>query len=164
MRFSDIFEREIARKSANLPTEGGIDSSRYLTLDPPQTDPTSDEDRPSVLEDWRKTLQQAYTLSAHLSGRRTNLALLEEFGKNSWLIGNSHLEAMLRDYERQLSGLTAEIAALNKERKIDQLSADPELRELEQAWQRGIGKVIEVELGSEKLLWDTIERRKERAS
>ena len=55
--------------------------------------------------------------SSYLSGRLTNLSLLEEFGKNAWLISNSQLEDILRDLEKELLEQKEAVENINKSRK-----------------------------------------------
>ena len=165
LRLSDLIEQEIARKAADQPLEKGVDLSRYEALEPPpSTDPSSDKDRPEVLRQWREVLQKAYASSSHLHTRLTNLALLEEFGKNAWLIGNSQLEDVLRRLERDLVVAREQTEEVNKARKGGQEHARGELEGLNQSWQRGIGKVIEVELAAESVRREILDRRRQGAS
>jgi pre-mRNA-splicing factor SPF27 len=160
--FSPLIEAELARKAANEPLNG-IDLSRYEALDPPSTSPTSDEDRPEVLEAWRDILRKAYASSTHLQTRSTNLSLLEKFGKNAWLIGNSQLEDILRTLEKEVAQVKEHIDYTNLARKNEQESVSGEIATLEQSWQRGIGNIIEVEVASESLRKDILERRRQGA-
>src|SRR6266516_400090 len=138
LSFSPLIEAELARKAANEPLNG-IDLSRYEALDPPSTSPTSDEDRPEVLEAWRDTIRKAYASSTHLQTRSTNLSLLEKFGKNAWLIGNSQLEDVLRALEKEMAQVKDQIDHTNLARKSVQESVSGEIATLEQSWQSGIG-------------------------
>lgn len=84
----------------------GIDLARYeaSALEAPErTSPHSDERDPELLVQWRQTLQRAYGLNTYLGGRLTNLSLLETYGKNAWLIGNSQLEDILKSLEADLA-------------------------------------------------------------
>lgn len=162
-KFSDLIEAELDRRAASLPLENGVDLSRYESLDPPSTDPTSDETRPQVLQDWRDILQKAYASSTHLQTRLTNLALLEEFGKNAWLIGNSQLEDILRGLEKDLVTVRQESDEVNKIRKGGQENVRGEMEGLNESWQRGIGKVIEVDIAAERVRQEILERRREMA-
>ena len=159
-KFSDLIEQEISRKAAGLPLEKGVDLSRYEALDPPPTDPVSDDARPDIINEWRSVLQKAYASSTHLQTRLTNLALLEEFGKNAWLIGNSQLEDILRGLERDLATTREQVETVNKARKAAQEAVRGEKEGLEESWQMGIGKVIEVEIAAEKLRQEILDRRR----
>lgn len=141
--FSDLMRKEIARLAAGLPRQGGIDTSRYEAPD----EPSGDTD----IDTWKTALQNAYISSAYLHGRRTNLSLLEEFGKNAWLIGNSQLETDLKTLETELSGLKTQIEEVNRARKLGQEGSRGELLGLEDTWKKGIGKIIEVQLATDEL-------------
>ncbi|KAI9883865.1 MAG: hypothetical protein M1823_004356 [Watsoniomyces obsoletus] len=161
--FSELIQQELQRKASSLPLEGGIDIARYEALDPPPTDPTSDEDRPEVLAAWRETLRRTYTASSHLETRLKNLALLEEFGKNAWLVGNAQLEDILRGVEKELVETREQTDQVNKERKAAQVNAQGELEALTQTWRQGVGKVIETEVAAEALRRDILQRKRELA-
>ena len=118
--------------------------------------PTDDSD----LETWRKSLRQAYISSSYLSGRLTNLSLLEEFGKNAWLISNSQLEDILRDLEKELSERQASVEDVNKARKAAQEGSEAELVALEETWKQGVGKIIEVQLAADGVRREILQRRR----
>ncbi|KAI9805770.1 MAG: hypothetical protein M1833_005263 [Piccolia ochrophora] len=160
-KLSPLLEQEIARKAANEPLTGGIDTTRYEAFDPPEIQPGADaaESR----RQWRDALQQAYTASSHLQTRLTNLTLLERFGKNAWLMGNAQLEDILRTLERELVAARERTDEVNKARKAAQENSRGELEGLTQAWQRGIGKIIEVEVAAETLRREILQRKREQA-
>ncbi|KAI9699629.1 MAG: hypothetical protein M1836_002663 [Candelina mexicana] len=161
--FTPMIQLELDRHSRSEPLVGGIDTSRYEALDPPPTSPTSDEDKHDVLKAWRETLRKAYTSSSHLRTRLTNLSLLEEFGKNAWLIHNSQLEDILRSLEREVVSTAGEVEAVNQERKAAQEGVRGEMEGLEEAWRGGVGKVIEVEVAGEGVREEILGRRREGA-
>ena len=162
-RFSHLVQQELERKSAGLPLTGGIDLSRYEAPEPPAR--TSDAGGNSIpnLDEWRRTLQKAYTASSHLSTRHENLALLEENGKNAWLIGNSQLEDTLRAIEKELTESKDASEIVNKERKIAQENSKGELVGLEESWKRGVGAILDVELAAEGLRMQILEQRRQLA-
>ena len=160
IQFSDLIEQELARKAAGLPMHGGIDTSRYEAVEPPATDPTSDEDRPEIMDAWRDSLRKAYAASTHLRNRLTNLALLEKFGKNAWLVGNSQLEAMLRTLEKELVEVREQTDGVNKARKRHQEDVRDELETLNESWRERIGRVIEAEAASELLRQTILQQRR----
>jgi pre-mRNA-splicing factor SPF27 len=94
----------------------------------------------------------------------TNLALLEGFGKNAWLVGNSQLEDVLRDLERELARTKQETESVNKSRKAEQEAIEGELDVLEEGWRRGIGRVVEAEIAAEELRREILRRRREGAA
>ena len=60
--FSDFIAREHARLDDHPTSKlSGVDLKRYEDLDAPEnTTPTSDEERPELLQRWNKALKQAY--------------------------------------------------------------------------------------------------------
>jgi pre-mRNA-splicing factor SPF27 len=137
---------EFARIESKKPLKA-IDTSRYEALDPPSTT-TKDAES---LEAWRESLKRAYISASYLSQRQTNLALLEKYGKNGWLIGNSQLEDVLRGMERELAERKAEIDGVVVERKTAQENVGGELKSLEETWKRGVGRVLETEVAAESV-------------
>jgi pre-mRNA-splicing factor SPF27 len=152
IRFSELFQKELERKADHAPMVGGIDLTRYEAPEKPADD--------SEIETWRKCLRQAYMSSSYLSGRLTNLSLLEEFGKNAWLISNSQLEDILRDLEKELSEQKEAVENINKSRKAAQGESRAELVGLEEAWKQGVGKAIEVQLATDGVRREILQRRR----
>lgn len=101
--------------------------------------------------------------SSHLSKRHENLTLLEENGKNAWLIGNSQLEDLLRGIEKELADTKEAAEEVNKQRKLAQEARQGELVALEDTWKRGVGSVLDVELASEGLRMQILEHRRQTA-
>ncbi len=153
---SELMQKEIDRVSSGMPRQGGIDLSRYEAPDEPSSD--SDADL------WRKTLRTAYISSAYLSGRHMNLALLEELGKNAWLIGNSQLDEILKSLDKELEHLKEETDSVNRERKTMQENSKGEILALEDTWKQGVGSLLEVQLATENLRRDTLQRKRHRPS
>ncbi|KAH6674076.1 Pre-mRNA-splicing factor SPF27 [Halenospora varia] len=160
--FSPLIEAELLRIETKQPLKA-IDLSRYEAQEPPATSPDSDEKDPESLIRWREALQKAYTSHTYLSGRQTNLALLEQFGKNSWLIGNAQLEDVLRGLERELAERKAEIDYVVIERKNAQEGVGAEIKGLEEGWKRGVGRVLETEVAAEQVRREILERRRQGA-
>lgn len=147
-KFSQFMQQELARKAQGAPLTGGIDLSRYEAPEAPTR--ASDTETPD-LDAWRQTLQRAYSSSSHLSKRHENLALLEEYGKNAWLIGNSQLEEILGSLEKELAETKEASEQVNKQRKITQEASQGELVNLEETWKNRLGAILEVEVASERL-------------
>ncbi|KAL2223276.1 BCAS2 family protein [Thermoascus aurantiacus ATCC 26904] len=162
-RFSPLMQQELARKEAGLPLTGGIDLSRYEAPEPPSGTPAPGTDASKALDEWRRTLQRAYTSSAHLSTRHANLTLLEENGKNAWLIANSQLEEILRGIEKELADTKEAVEGVNRQRKMAQEARKGELVGLEETWRRGVGAVIDVELAAESLRMQILDQRRQQA-
>jgi pre-mRNA-splicing factor SPF27 len=89
--------------------------------------------------------------------------LLEELGKNAWLIGNSQLEAILRQLERELEELKVATESVNKSRKTAQESSRGEMIGLEETWKRAIGRSLEVEVAIEETRQQILEKRRQQA-
>lgn len=150
-----MIQQELDRKISGQPLNG-IDLSRYEAPEPPAR---SSDGAPN-LDEWRETLRKAYTSSYHLSARHENLSLLEENGKNAWLIGNSQLEDILRGLEKELAETKEAVENVNKERKIAQEAGMGELVGLEETWKRGVGAILDVELAAEGLRLKILEQRR----
>ncbi|KAI0844676.1 Pre-mRNA-splicing factor SPF27 [Daldinia vernicosa] len=151
-KFSPAITGELARIASKQPLRA-IDLTRYEASD---IDPSTSSD-PSHLE---AELSRAYTAATYLSGRHTHLQLLDNFGKNAWLVGNWQLEAELRDLERELDATKKEIDVVNIQRKRVQDEVGGELKGLDEAWRRGVGKVLETEIATEGLRQQVLERQR----
>lgn len=134
---------------------------RYEDLDAPEnTTPTSDEERPELLQRWNKALKQAYTSSEYVQGRLTQLGLLEKFGKNAWLVGNSQLEDILKGIEAELADLRKQQEEAEMLRQSQQNNASGEIKTLEETWKKGVGRVLETEVAAEGLKLQILEKRR----
>ncbi|EED23892.1 BCAS2 family protein [Talaromyces stipitatus ATCC 10500] len=162
-RFSPLIEQELSRKEAGLPLTGGIDLSRYEAPEAPEGPSKTQDEASKKLQEWKDTLRKAYISSSHLSIRHNNLSLLEEYGKNAWLIGNSQLEEILRNVEKELAETKEAVENVHKERKLAQESGHGELSGLEDTWRRGVGSVLEVEVAAEHLRQQILEQRRQQA-
>lgn len=149
--FSDLVETEHARLAAGQPKEGGIGLSRYEALDAPAK---------GDLEAWKSTLQKAYASSEYLRGREINLSLLETYGKNAWLIGNSQLEEILKSLEQEVEASKVEFEAVEQARKAAQDNVLGEMRSLEDTWRKGVGRMIETQAAAEDLKQQILERKR----
>lgn len=154
-QFSALVEAEHARIAAGRPKEGGIDLSRYEALDAP-------EKRDSAA--WKATLLKAYASTEYLRGREINLGLLETYGKNAWLIGNSQLEDVLKYLEKDVEALKLEQEAVEAERKAAQGNVAGEMQSLEEGWRVGIGRMIEAQAAAERLKQEMLERKRRAAA
>ncbi|KAJ5310276.1 uncharacterized protein N7443_002737 [Penicillium atrosanguineum] len=159
-QFSPLIQQELSRKEAGVPLTGGIDLTRYEAPEPPTR--ANDNEAPN-LDEWRQALQKAYVSSSHLTKRHENLSLLEEGGRNAWLIGNSQLEDILRGIEKELADTKEASEEVNKQRKIAQEASHGEMVSLEETWKRGVGAVLDVELASEGLRQQILDHRRQAA-
>lgn len=156
-KLSPLIQQELERKATGAPLTGGIDLTRYEAPEPPA--PAAAGDTPK-LDEWRQALQSAYKSSSHLSKRHENLTLLDENGKNAWLIGNSQLEYILGGLEKELAETKESSEEVNKQRKIAQEARYGELSSLEETWKRGVGAILDVELASEGIRQQILEYRR----
>ncbi|MCJ1394967.1 hypothetical protein MMC18_007848 [Xylographa bjoerkii] len=162
-KLSPLIVAEVERVAAKQSLTA-IDVSRYEALEPPaRTDPTSDETNPELLEVWKTTLQNTYASSTHLHTRLQNLALLEQFGKNAWLIGNAQLENILKGIEKRLLETKEQIEQVSQARQFTQEGIRGEFDGLSEGWKRGIGRFVEVQLAAEQVKRDILARRREGA-
>lgn len=155
-QFSPLIQQELDRRATGAALTGGIDLTRYEAPEPPTR---ADGEAPN-LDEWRQTLQKAYVASSNLTKRHENLALLEEHGRNAWLIGNSQLEDILRGLEKELADTKEAAEEVNRQRKLAQEARQGELVSLEEIWKRGVGAVLDVELASEGLRMQILEHRR----
>ncbi|CAK3946227.1 related to BCAS2 family [Lecanosticta acicola] len=154
-KLSDFVEAEHARIATGLPKEGGLDISRYELLDPAAK---------GDLEGWKSTLGKAYASAEYLRGRNINLSLLETYGKNAWLIGNSQMEDVLKGLEKELQEAKLQQEQLEQTRRTIQANAAGEMHGLEEGWRTGIGRMIETQAAGERLRHDILERKRQGAS
>lgn len=134
---------------------------RYEDLDAPEnTTPTSDEDRPELLRRWNNALKQAYTSSEYVQARLTQLGLLEKYGKNAWLVGNSQLEDILKRIETELADVKKQRDEVDGLRRSQQERVHGEIKTLEETWKKGVGRVLETEVAAEGLKQQILERRR----
>jgi len=156
-RFSPVIQQELARKANGLPLTDGVDLSRYEAPEPPSN---SKDDASQALDEWRRVLLRAYTSSSHLSIRQANLRLLDESGKNAWLIGNSQLEHILQTVEKELVHAKEAVETVHKQRKITQETSKGELVGLEETWRRGVGALVDVEVAAETMRMRILDERR----
>jgi pre-mRNA-splicing factor SPF27 len=154
--FSDMFRQEIARVAAGESRQEGIDTSRY---EPPE-EPSSESDEATL----KQALRAAYVANTFLSDRHANLQLLDELGKNAWLIGNFQTEEVLQGLERELAGLKSEAELVNRARKTAQEQSKGELVTLQENWKRGVGKVLEIQVATNQLRQEILEHRRQHAT
>ncbi|KAI1800670.1 Pre-mRNA-splicing factor SPF27 [Daldinia bambusicola] len=151
--FSPLITAELARIASKQPLRA-IDLSRYEATDPSDISSSSN---PSRLQ---TELSRAYTAATYLEGRYAHLQLLDSFGKNAWLVGNWQLEAELKDLERELDSTKKEIDVVNIQRRRVQDEVGGELKGLDEAWRRGVGRVLETEIATEGLRQQILEKQR----
>lgn len=134
--FTPAMTAELARVSTSTP-QTPLDLSRY---EAPSPSSTAEEALPS-----------AAISHSYLTTRLTNLALLDKWGRNAWLLGNHSLEAELQALERELAATKREIDIVNLERQKRQGDVAGEVKTLDETWRAGVGRVLETEVAVEEL-------------
>ena len=150
-RSSELIPKEVERVAAGVKPKSGIDLTRYDVPDIPSSN--------ADVKAWRDALRQAYSASSYLSSRQTNLQLLEELGKNAWLVSNSQLDEMVNSQERELDRLKSETESVNKERKAAQEASRGEITALDATWKEGIERLVKVQLATDQLRQELRQRK-----
>ncbi|KAK7744464.1 hypothetical protein SLS53_003348 [Cytospora paraplurivora] len=152
--FTPLVQAELDRIASSADPEKptplrAIDLSRY---EAPDVDPAT-----AGRQDLEPALAQSYTAMSYLSARRQNLALLDSYGKNAWLVGNWHLEAELKALEGELAAARREIDLVTIRRQRLQGDVGGEIRGLDETWRRGVGRVLETEIAAEGVRREVLE-------
>ena len=126
-----------------------VELSRYEPSDPPGPSASVDQ--------WRSTLQQAEVNESYLLERKVNLGLLEKFGKNCWLIGNSSLEDIYTQLQGELSDTRRQLEEVESQRQKKQIAIGGELKALEESWREGIERMLATKAAAEKLRLQLLE-------
>ncbi|KAK5942793.1 hypothetical protein PMZ80_005359 [Knufia obscura] len=142
-RLTLALQQEVDRVVAGKQMTGGIDTSRY--------EPSEDLSADSNVEPVKAALRSTYANMTYLRDRQTNIALLEEYGKNAWLIGNSHLDDIQKRLDSELASLKTQTEDTNRKRKAAQEDSKGELLGLEETWKQGISRIIETQLATDQL-------------
>lgn len=156
-QFSDIITQELARIESQAPLRA-IDTTRY---EDSSTSTSTSSSSPS--EQQQEKLSRAYAISTYLTSRETHLRLLDAHGRNAWLVGNLGSEAEVAAVERELAEARRDVDRVNLQRRRAQDEAAGELRSLEEAWKRGVGRVLEAEAAAEGVRREVLERQRARA-
>lgn len=88
------------------------------------------------------------TAAAHLSARLQALKLLEQHGRNAWLVGNAQLEEELRAYEQELAQVKGASEEVLRERKGLQEGARAQVEGGERAWKGAVEGLVQVGVGT----------------
>ena len=154
LRLTPAMQEEYQRKSMDQSSriKGGVDMHRYEAPEEPLND--------TDVADWRRTLTNAYTSATYLSNRHDNLVLLEDYGKNTWLIGNSQLESISENIQKELDSIKTDTEEVNRARKSAQEGSRSEMEALEEAWRNGVGRIIEVQIATAGLRQEILERQR----
>lgn len=139
LRFEDspVLAKEYERVKAGRPP-ARLDAARHH-LDPPPPGLRSD------VSAWRQALANARTQLQHQSLKLANLDLMLKYGANAWRVHNQHLEAFNSRLQKGTAEARRDIELLNRDRKLNQLSAGAELTRLKQQWTGLVEKNAEIE-------------------
>lgn len=159
-RFSAAMTIELARLQHGKAATPGIDLARYESVSEPGESGTA----AAAGAEWRAALQQAYATHTYLSGRLVNLTLLDQFGKNQWLIGNAALEDLLRHVERELKEVRARLEEVDRQRKEQQEGVLGEFLTLDDAWKSNIERMIATEAAAEGLRLQILQHKRQAAT
>jgi pre-mRNA-splicing factor SPF27 len=165
-QFSVLVEAELKRlaSGAGKPAGTGIDLTRYEAdaLDAPDRAlPKSNKEREQFLRQWGQTLRSAYVSATYLSGRTTNLALLETYGRNAWLVANWHQDADLKRLDAELAEVKAQVEAVAEQRRLREEAAAAEMSVLDESWKKSVRGLVEVQLATEGLRNEVLEKRRQ---
>ncbi|AEO62426.1 uncharacterized protein THITE_2106561 [Thermothielavioides terrestris NRRL 8126] len=147
-----------------LPKLSALDLTRYEAPTPPSPTALAALPRSEAAQQLQAALARAYTSHSYVASRRAHLALLDSYGKNAWLVGNEALEGEVRAVERELAETRRAIDEVTAQRREMQDGAGAELRGLEEAWRRGVGRVLETEAAAERVRREVLELRRRAAS
>ena len=137
-----------------------IDLTRYEAQEALSESDLANLSAEEALAQLEASLSRAGASATYLAGRRTHLALLDAHGRNAWLVGNWQLEAELKALERELADSRREIDLLTVQRRRAQEEAGAEVKYLEEAWRKGVGRVLETEVAAEGLRREVLEQRR----
>lgn len=157
-RFSAKIEAELKRiETAENNNKTAKSRERLQAVELSRYEPSDLPDSNASVEQWRHALRQAKINDSYLSERRVNLGLLEKFGKNSWLIGNSSLEDLHTQLQTELSNTRRELEKVEGQRQEKQVSIAGELKALEDSWKEGIERMLATKAAAENLRLQLLE-------
>uniref|UniRef100_A0A158P929 Pre-mRNA-splicing factor SPF27 n=1 Tax=Angiostrongylus cantonensis TaxID=6313 RepID=A0A158P929_ANGCA len=107
---------------------------------------------------WRKAIKNAKAQNEHLVTRQINLELMEEYAAESYLRRNRELEQLCTEAERELRRTKEElleddgqVMEIHARRKMAQLDAGRQLRELEGSWVAMVTNNYRMELANNQM-------------
>mmetsp|Transcript_13472 Transcript_13472/g.21207 ORF Transcript_13472/g.21207 Transcript_13472/m.21207 type:complete len:248 (-) Transcript_13472:22-765(-) len=102
-------------------------------------------------EAWQQSIEHCKRRKMYQLNGMTNLHLYKRYNAQKWKDYNSYLREMNRFYEKEVEELQRKMNDINKERKLAQSEAKPELDKLENAWWQLVDKNNDIELQSQIL-------------
>ncbi|PHH61910.1 hypothetical protein CDD81_7715 [Ophiocordyceps australis] len=143
--FSPALEEYFCHISANT-SSAPLSLSRYEAQDLGSPTCTA-----VSIEAIRSGLENSCLSYTYLEARAENLALLENSGAQAWLCANYHAEHLLAQTEALLAQQRRAIDLLNARRLERQQSVADELRTLDDAWRKGVARVVETQLAVQNI-------------
>lgn len=134
-----LLAAELVRVEANQPIPP-LDTTRYQLPGPLSTPATEGE--------WQAAVKNAQAQLEHQRLRQTNIALLQQYGANSWRVHNYLLEATSKQLEKAVEDLTQLTTDLNRDRKNSQTAFGAQLTALETRWTELISNVLQIEMAN----------------
>ncbi|KIP11430.1 hypothetical protein PHLGIDRAFT_474594 [Phlebiopsis gigantea 11061_1 CR5-6] len=134
-----MLQAELARVEAREPMPP-IDTLRYQLPGPTKT--------PATEEDWDAALKNAHAQLEHQRLRHMNLALLQQYGSNSWRIHNYLMESTSQNLDKTVEDLKQLTVEVNRERKNSQTAVGAQLTALETRWTELISSVLQIEMAN----------------
>lgn len=133
---SKVLKNEFARMLKGEKMKS-FDRNNYVLQPPPAN-------RKSNPQEWQKSIDKANILHEYQSLRAINLDLLQQHGANAWKVYNSQLEGVKERLKRKLDDIKEETENLHQRRKVEQLEAGQDIRQLEAEWMQNTLKNIEI--------------------
>eukprot|EP00299_Pterocystis_sp_00344_P013424 c6575_g1_i2.p1 GENE.c6575_g1_i2~~c6575_g1_i2.p1 ORF type:complete len:205 (+),score=47.71 c6575_g1_i2:67-681(+) len=140
---SAFLQSEFERVSRGEPM-AAMDISRYQ-LERPNTEQWND------LNAWTRAVENAKAQKEHQQLRLMNLELLHRYGPNMLLKQNEQLSQLNTRYDAQVAEVKAQIAAINRKRKVDQTQFGQQLQQLDAEFLELCSKNVAIETACEQL-------------
>ena len=132
-----MLDSEFQRVAGGTPL-AALDLQRY-NLNPP---PPAQRGDPAA---WQIALDNAHAQLEHQRNRLLNLELLLKFGPTTWRAHNEALASHVGRLQDEVADTRGAIDQLNRERKLQQMAAGKELRQLESEYLSLVAKNSELE-------------------
>ena len=120
--------------------QAGIDLSRYDL-------PSGGKDAKS----WVRAVQNAESQLEHQSNRVENLELMLKSGASVWREANKQLEGLCASVARETEAAEGEIEAMNRERKLHQMTTGNQIAHMEREWFDQVHKNRQIEFACSQL-------------
>ncbi|ETN69473.1 breast carcinoma amplified sequence 2 [Necator americanus] len=114
----------------------------------------NDADRQTALrliDQECKAIKNAKAQNEHLVMRQINLELMEDYAAESYLRRNRELEQLCTEAERELRKTKEQVMEIHARRKMAQLDAGRQLKELEGSWVAMVTNNYRMELANNQL-------------